>query len=443
MDSFFPNENISRLKERIVTAFYILMPAVLFLPVRAYNVIIITFFFLLAIFFLRKRPWQIQVYKLICLAIPLLIVVYGLLFDLAQGYFAKGLGVFETFLPLIFFPLLVFFLGINDRHVYLSKVSFFVSSVIASIICVAVAIYKNIIDPDRIVYNWNYLETQKFYTENPIDPINWGFFIYMEFSNSIDFHPIYLGVYYLLAIVIGFNLLGERVAKWKKILVVSGLFTLTIQLFLLNGKMPIVIFAIVIVMISIRGIFTGLSRKRIVLIPALIIGLIAIVVFLPTVTYRLRSTFTRVIQQAQNEEEVANTANRMYLWRASWRLAKEQLLTGYGLYGSRKGLEKVHTSRNLQYYNSHNQYLMLLLVSGIGGLLLFMIGYGAMFRYAIESKDYVYLAFLIIIALAMLTENFLSRQKGIILYAFFNCLFLMKPESRLQPKSRIDTSSGL
>jgi O-antigen ligase len=73
--------------------------------------------------------------------------------------------------------------------------------------------------------------------------------------------------------------------------------------------------------------------------------------------------------------------------------------------------------------NAHNQYFEETLHNGIGGLLLFLISLLVPAYIALSRKDLIYLAFILIFSLCCITESMLTRQIGIIFYAFFNSLY--------------------
>lgn len=75
-------------------------------------------------------------------------------------------------------------------------------------------------------------------------------------------------------------------------------------------------------------------------------------------------------------------------------------------------------------YNTHNEYLNAWFTAGIIGLLVFLIVLYLSFSHAVRHKKYTYLFFLIYICICFMTENYLERQAGVMLFTFFQCLFL-------------------
>lgn len=77
-------------------------------------------------------------------------------------------------------------------------------------------------------------------------------------------------------------------------------------------------------------------------------------------------------------------------------------------------------------FNSHNEYLEEMARHGIIGVfnISFLFFYPVLI--SIKKRYYMYLSFSIIIIIASLTENILSRQIGVVFFAFFNTLFYLK-----------------
>ena len=125
----------------------------------------------------------------------------------------------------------------------------------------------------------------------------------------------------------------------------------------------------------------------------------------------------------------------------NWGCAMQILTTdknwlfGVGPGNAQKKLQECYKIRNEWVYNSkmnaHNQYIEETLHNGIGGLLLFLSSLIIPAIIAFKRKDLLYLAFLIVFSLCCITESILTRQIGIIFYAFFNSLFLFNSKRQV------------
>lgn len=121
------------------------------------------------------------------------------------------------------------------------------------------------------------------------------------------------------------------------------------------------------------------------------------------------------------------------------RTAKEMLtgttrfFTGYGINASsvevkKRGAERnlIHTGWGDQPYNTlnfHNQYIEAFADLGIAGCLLVV----AMVVYnlynAVKNRYFIHIAFSLLMIILFLTESFLWRQKGLVFFTMFYCLF--------------------
>jgi O-antigen ligase len=125
-----------------------------------------------------------------------------------------------------------------------------------------------------------------------------------------------------------------------------------------------------------------------------------------------------------------NDGSRIERWIAAMQVIKENPVIGHGTGQEKPALFKKYKQLGLSVtlekgYDSHNQFLAYTIRSGIPGLIVFlgMIIYGLVI--AIRSRNYEYLLFLVLIICVSLTENFLSSNKGIEFFAFFNSFLFL------------------
>ncbi|MFC2175677.1 O-antigen ligase family protein [Bacteroidota bacterium] len=75
---------------------------------------------------------------------------------------------------------------------------------------------------------------------------------------------------------------------------------------------------------------------------------------------------------------------------------------------------------------AHNQYLSIALATGIFGFLWFVFAF--LYPLARYWKDYLYVSFILMIALSFLSDNTFDSQAGVTLFAFFNTLLMIRKE---------------
>lgn len=73
--------------------------------------------------------------------------------------------------------------------------------------------------------------------------------------------------------------------------------------------------------------------------------------------------------------------------------------------------------------NFHNQYIQIFAETGVFGLLILLIALFFNGKKTIQSKDFVQISFAVLMISLFLTESFLSRQRGVMFFTLFYCLF--------------------
>jgi len=82
-----------------------------------------------------------------------------------------------------------------------------------------------------------------------------------------------------------------------------------------------------------------------------------------------------------------------------------------------------HTEEGYQRKNFHNQYIQFFAEIGVFGLLILLICLFFNSKKTIQTKDFTQIAFAVLMISLFLTESFLSRQRGVMFFSLFYCLF--------------------
>lgn len=129
------------------------------------------------------------------------------------------------------------------------------------------------------------------------------------------------------------------------------------------------------------------------------------------------------------------TAFRVYQARLFFEFLKEENIfwIGFGLNASYKKLEEKAIYYNVfqgnneiegyQKKNFHNQYIQIFAEVGFLGFLLLIIILIFNLKNALKSKDFIHIAFAVLMISLFLTESFLWRQRGVMFFTMFYCLF--------------------
>lgn len=273
-------------------------------------------------------------------------------------------------------------------------------------------------------------------------------FFYHELS-TMDINAIYLSALFSIAM---FYFLAK---KSKGFLGYTMLVFLMLFIFLLSSKNIIVMD---ILLIGVYYLFySGWSNKIKITAVILLCAAVGGLGYNSKIKERIMEEFRPVerapdaltgvaphnitLHEAWNQETFdANdyfngTAFRVYQIRIFTELLERDpiLFTGYGLNASGSKIEEKGIEHNLAFkegdgmiynkQNFHNQYVEAFADLGIFGLLLVLAMHFFNVKNALRSKDFVHIAFAILMIALFLTESFLWRQRGVVCFTVFYCLF--------------------
>jgi O-antigen ligase len=106
-------------------------------------------------------------------------------------------------------------------------------------------------------------------------------------------------------------------------------------------------------------------------------------------------------------------------------------LFGSGVGDLKSGYVEIYNKYNLDWalendFNAHNMYVEIYFGIGLLGLLTLLTIFIFGFKRAINNSAIHYVIFLILFALAGITESLLNRQYGIVFFALFNTVIFFK-----------------
>jgi O-antigen ligase len=122
---------------------------------------------------------------------------------------------------------------------------------------------------------------------------------------------------------------------------------------------------------------------------------------------------------------------RLTIMVCSNEVIKNNKFFGTGTGDVQKDLNRCYEDKGystVKNMNAHNQYLEILLGSGIIGLLAILSVQYVFCRVALLERNYLFFSLIFILAFCFLTESILERQQGVMFYSFFSALlFFHKP----------------
>ena len=247
---------------------------------------------------------------------------------------------------------------------------------------------------------------------------------YRQFLEKVmDIHPTYQGIYLSFAVCI---LLFSKPNFGKVTRVFKFVLLYLLVFFLLASLAKAPIIALIFILIH----FAWTKKETInTYFPYLaILGSIVVVAyfFVPFIGQRINE----LLVTNSNSDVHNNSVNeRKMILETDLSLLKQYWLTGVGPGRLKELLDLKYffysISHNFtsQYYDPHNEYLWQWLSFGIIGFVFSIAVTITHFIKAINTKNMLYLYFLIIMATTFFTESVLARQRGVILFGVFASLF--------------------
>ncbi|KAF2082531.1 O-antigen ligase family protein [Flavobacterium sharifuzzamanii] len=275
-----------------------------------------------------------------------------------------------------------------------------------------------------------------------------GVFFYHELV-TLELNAIYMAVFASLAL---FYFLTK---KEKSIIDKAGFLILIVFIFLLSSKNIIVVDLVLI--ITYYSFFSTISRKtKLIILSAVIVLSISSILFIKPIRERFMIEFETMLvdsslnkstkedqgpiynislKQAWNQDQFQQndffpgTAFRLFQIRIFKEMLEEEniFFTGFGLDASQNKIKEKVKEHNLYpnygEFNFHNEYVQIFSELGIFGFLIVLSMLFVTIRSGIINKDFIHIAFAVTMIVLFLTESFLSRQRGIIFFIIFYCMF--------------------
>ena len=378
------------LENKIIRYIGLIMGLFIFIPFRI-KPIVVVLIFIYVLFYNNKQLFNRQnIFKISIISSILFIYIISFFFsenkDRALDYLIRSS-------PFIFLPTSFYLLKKEALEVFFNY--FLKSFIISNSVYIIVMIFY--------VLNLGYLSTTH--------DLNY-YYSYITFAFfSMGDHPIYLSIQFAISILF---LIRIRINKVLKVVL---FLILLMGLFFLSRKGVIISF---FVALAFYFYFEFNRAKSLMMILSILI-LFTLSFLVPEIKERYFEVFEKsnLINNSKTSSGI-----RTILWYNSIELIKENLVFGCGIGDSQevlskhlkdKGYIEIATKKS----NCHNQYLQFLLSIGIIGLLVFICSIFYFFYFFKSQKNFLGLSILIMFLILFLTESFLDRQNGIILYTLF------------------------
>lgn len=242
-------------------------------------------------------------------------------------------------------------------------------------------------------------------------------------------HTSYLAMYLNWCIIILAYFLFKN--QYVRLLLPFVFLIIFFSLFvlLLASKAGIIILAAILFSLVVI-LFIRKKIKAVLLVFSLIAGaFISYITIVPAHSNRVLVAAQDLLENKKN----SSTHIRFIIWESGMGIIQKNWLTGVGSGDIGQALvEKyqlvtspkdyhMHTAIKNS-FNAHNQYIQTFAALGIIGELTLLGCLFIPFYHSIKQRNYLYLAFIILVAFNLFPESMLERQAGITFYAFFNIL---------------------
>jgi hypothetical protein len=130
----------------------------------------------------------------------------------------------------------------------------------------------------------------------------------------------------------------------------------------------------------------------------------------------------------------ANNSSTLQRWvyaQVGWSILQENMLLGVGTgdvfdtYKQAYAMDNRGMEKRFQGI-SHNQFLTIGITLGILGIIILLLS--LIYPLFLYRRDYLYVAFVLLMVVSFLTDNTFDRQSGVTLFAFFNAFLIVRRE---------------
>ena len=401
------------------SVFYFFLLGIALFPVLPMGVESVLMFsgFLFSMFYFileGKKFWNKQKStQLILFSSLFLIFAFSLLYT---KDFQTGIKFIIRLLPTILFPVILL---INEKN-RINAVRF---NRITNVYCLAILlalIYLHI-----VLFQELYNSSVKF----------WDFRQLIE--TKIKVHGTYLAMWVGFAIILLVYKIKSEISSEKKYLNIFLMLSILLYFlywqYLIGSRMPF--FATIIVCFF--CLFKNV--KQMILAVAILIALSAILVLkIDRIGERFGKlkNYDFTFPEGKYEDNYPNISNeqiRNGIYLCSYETIKQEPFLGYGVGDVDAKLQSCYDKRftntdtyKVTNYNSHNEYLNIILSAGIVGLILFLLANFYFIRISYIRNSGIYISFICFVFLNFCFENILSRHDGVVFFSFFNSLLFFQ-----------------
>ncbi|WP_026464816.1 O-antigen ligase family protein [Adhaeribacter aquaticus] len=258
------------------------------------------------------------------------------------------------------------------------------------------------------------------------DGILEGTILTEKIDDFVNMHHAYSGMYLVFAIIGALFYLTNFWFETKvfyRSLIILAVFFLYVELVVLGARMALFVSFVLLGLQVIQYSIQRKNFKALAIVAGVgVLGVIGVLA-LPTTRTKLNEfIYLRGVHSPFTP--------RLIQWECCFDVIrnKNAVIWGVGTGDVAPNLVACYQDKKfwgaLYNYNAHNEYLEEMVRHGVLGLLVFLVVLFYPLIIAWRQKNWLYVYFLLIFIVVCISETALSRQKGVIFYAFFNALLL-------------------
>jgi O-antigen ligase len=317
-------------------------------------------------------------------------------------------------LSFILFPLVLFYPGdvIKKKITLLLKI-FCISTFIYILFTYGFALFRSLYFTDGVIS----------FNPHPPDHDYDNYFFGVDFAYSQ--HPTYLAMYVLFSIFIAFESFFkfEQKTSGRIMWLISGIILLS-SLYFLSSRTGIIC-ALILIPVYLIIRFKALKRWRLSVLVIVVSLPLLIISFLHNKRmkyYLPEETKTSMVDKLMLD-------NRIPIWKSALLVIRHNPIIGVGAGDASLEIQKEYTDAGYteMYYdnlNAHNQYLEVLVGSGLIGFVIFIAILSYIVYQAASKRSLIFGVFILIILIFCLFESILNRIAGVTFFALFSFMLM-------------------
>jgi O-antigen ligase len=302
-------------------------------------------------------------------------------------------------LAFLFIPLILLFQSKKlSKHVELLLIAFLGAMVMNALVNLGVGVYRGVLIRENGVSFW--------------------YFTYNFLSEPFGIQPIYLGFFYVIALLILFHV---KIYIKNSIFFYSILTILVLSVFLLAARNAILCMLILV------PFYLFLSKKI-----SIKKGLLLLIVFTICFIGALQNPVVknRILKVANKGNLYSGSSLRSNIWQSALSASNENFIWGSGEKKASLLLFQEFEKRDLKVplkykYHSHNQFLHTLIQYGAVGMVVLIILFIISIWTTYKDRNYLGLCLTLLFLFTMMTEAIFTRQWGEFSYVYFTSLVIL------------------